>query len=79
MATIMKSAGIDLILLEMMHVPERIEIAMSAALATGLPVWAGFSARRSDDGRLLSYWAGDDLPFDDIARLASRPGICAAG
>ena len=79
MATIMKSAGSDLILLEMMHVPERIEIAMSAALATGLPVWAGFSARRSDDGRLLSYWAGDDLPFDDIARLASPPGICAAG
>ncbi len=56
MATITKSVGGDLILLEMMFVPERIEIAMSAALAKGLRVWAGFSARRSDDGRLLSYW-----------------------
>ncbi len=79
MATIMKDAGVDLILLEMMYQPKRIEIAMAAALATGLPVWAGFSTRRGDDGQLLSYWSGGDLPFDDIARLASRFGICAAG
>lgn len=47
-------SGCDLILLEMMYYPERIGPAFEAALATGLPVWAGFSARRAEDGQLLS-------------------------
>ena len=78
-STIMKSTGVDLILLEMMYKPNRIEIAMTAALETGLPVWAGFSARAGDDGRLLSFMGEDDVPFDEIAKLARRPGIRAAG
>ncbi len=38
MAAILKTAGADLILLEMMYIPERIELALGAALESGLPV-----------------------------------------
>jgi hypothetical protein len=35
----------------MMYVPEWIELVMAAALETGLPVWAGFSARQGENGQ----------------------------
>ncbi len=34
---------------------------------------------QGDDGRLLSYTSGEELPFEEIAKLAGRPGIDAAG
>ena len=68
-----------LILLEMMYVPRRIEIALEAAISTGLPVWLGLSARRAEDGQLLSFVSGQDLPFEEIARFATTPGVTAAG
>ena len=78
MTGMMKACGVDLILLEMMYQPERIEIAAAAAVETGLPVWMGFSALRGEDGRVLTY-APHDLPLEEIVGLADRPGIVAAG
>ncbi len=79
LAQLLKAAGAELILLEMTYHPERPKLAVEAALATGLPVWFGLSARRATDGRVVSYHQSEDLPLDKIARLIPRAGIDAAG
>jgi S-methylmethionine-dependent homocysteine/selenocysteine methylase len=58
-AELQAEAGADLLLLEMMSDLEHGGMALEAALATGLPVWVGLSARRRD-GELMSY--RDDGP-----------------
>jgi methionine synthase I (cobalamin-dependent) len=79
LAGILKSAGAELILLEMMYHPGRTRLALAAALETGLPVWFGLSARRAADGRLVAFHHAADLPLDDIAGLIPAAGIDAAG
>jgi homocysteine S-methyltransferase len=61
--------GCDAILLEMMYHPDRAALAIEAARASGLPVWLGFSARRGADGRVLSYYPHDDVPFERLLEL----------
>jgi methionine synthase I (cobalamin-dependent) len=58
-AELQAEAGADLLLLEMMSDLEHGGLALEAALATGLPVWVGLSARRRG-GELMSY--RDDGP-----------------
>ena len=48
MAETLAAAGADLIIMEMMSNPELARPAVDAALATGLPVWIGYSARRGE-------------------------------
>ncbi len=79
MAGILKDSGVDHIMLEMMYHPGRTRLAVEAAIATGLPVWFGMSARRGEDGRLLSFHHLDDLPVDDINGLIPTTGIDVAG
>jgi methionine synthase I (cobalamin-dependent) len=79
LAQLLKAAGAELILLEMMYHPERVRLAAEAALATGLPVWFGLSARRAKDGRVVAFHQSEDLPLDEIARLIPTAGIDAAG
>lgn len=79
LAAFLRDSGCDLILLEMMYYPERIGPAFEAALATGLPVWAGFSARRAEDGRLLSYAPERDIPFEELVAVLDDYDVAAAG
>ena len=79
LAGILKAAGVDLILLEMMYHPVRARLALAAALATGLPVWFGLSARRAADGRAVCFHDAEDLPIDDVARLIPEEGVDVAG
>jgi len=79
LAGFLRDSGCDLILLEMMYYPERIVPAFEAALATGLPVWAGFSARRAEDGRLLSYAPERDIPFEELVAVLDDYDVAAAG
>lgn len=72
-------AGVDLILLEMMYHPERMELAYQAAHATGLPVWAGFSARRNDQGVLCAFPKDNDISFADLIAGAAHWELEAAG
>jgi S-methylmethionine-dependent homocysteine/selenocysteine methylase len=51
-AAIMASAGADLIMLEMMTDIKRMQIAVNAAQASGLPVWAGVSCRPDASGTM---------------------------
>lgn len=78
LASSLHDAGVDLILLEMMYVSRRIEIALKAAISTGLPVWLGLSARRGEDGQFLSFAPGQDLLFEEIVQFATTPGVTAA-
>ena len=74
-----KKAGAELIMLEMMYEPARVKLAVEAATSTGLPVFFGMSARRSKEGKVVSFHHFDDLPISDIASLIPKTGIDAAG
>ncbi len=52
-AEILAAAGVDVIALEMMRDIAYSLVAIDAAVATGLPVWVGFSCQRRDDGTLI--------------------------
>ena len=76
LAELLAAEGCDLILLEMMHHPDRMASAFEAALSVGLPVWAGFSVRRGTgriDPRLHPRY-GNSLRGDggDPRRLRHR-------
>lgn len=73
MADILAESGVDLILLEMMSDPELALPAIEAALATGLPVWVGLSARMEEDGHLVAYHRRE-MPFAEAVQA-----IVAAG
>ena len=79
LAALLHREGCDLILLEMMYYPARIRLALEAAVATGLPVWVGFSARRAAGGRVLSYAPEEDIPFADMVRVLDDFEVAAAG
>ncbi len=61
-AELLAEHGVDFLALEMFETADRGRPAVAAALATGLPVWLGLSARLSADGQLLAgaedYGAG---------------------
>lgn len=78
-AEILKTAGVDLLMLEMMYHPTRTPKVVEAAVATGLPVWFGLSARRGPDGRLLSYFSEAEIPLEEIVAMIPEKGIDAAG
>ena len=79
MAGLLLEEGCDLILLEMMYHPDRMEAAFRAAVATGLPVWAGFSARRGENGQTLSFASDKDIPFEETVRILADFRVAAAG
>jgi S-methylmethionine-dependent homocysteine/selenocysteine methylase len=79
LATLLRDAGCDLILLEMMYYPHRIPLAFEAAVATGLPVWAGFSVRRDTDGNVVSFAPERSIPFDELLTVLDEVNVQAAG
>ncbi|MDX1576225.1 MAG: homocysteine S-methyltransferase family protein [Kiloniellales bacterium] len=79
LAALLAEEGCELILLEMMYHPERMPAAFAAATATGLPVWAGFSARRGADGQVLSFASDQDIPFEETVQILADFDVAAAG
>jgi len=79
LADLHRSEGCDMILLEMMYHPDRMEAAFAAATATGLPVWAGFSAKRGTNGEVLSFARDQDIPFSETVKILGDFDIKAAG
>jgi homocysteine S-methyltransferase len=79
LAQILVSAGCELIILEMMYEPRRVRMALNAAIASGLPVWFGVSARRGRAGDAISFHKSEELPLDEITRLIPSTGIDVAG
>ena len=58
--------GCDIIILEMMYHPDRIGAVFEAAKWVNKPVWAGFSLRRSESGKILSLTDEASIPFEDL-------------
>ena len=79
LAELHKAEGCDLILLEMMYCSDRMPLAFAAGQATGLPVWAGFSCRRGDDGTVLSFEPHRDLPFREAIKVLDDFDVPVAG
>jgi homocysteine S-methyltransferase len=79
LALILRDAGCDLILLEMMYFPQRIPLAFEAAQSTGLPVWAGFSARRDETGEIVSFAPGQSVPFAELLAVLDEFDVEVAG
>lgn len=65
MAETLAAAGVDLIILEMMSNPDLARPALAAALATGRPVWIGYSALRGEGGAPVPFLRAD-LAFADL-------------
>lgn len=74
-------AGADLLVMEMMMDTERASPAVEAAVATGLPVWVGFSCRLADDGEtVLMYHTRPGVEkFHDVIEPIMAIGGSAAG
>jgi methionine synthase I (cobalamin-dependent) len=75
----LKRFGCELLILEMMYNPVRVPLALSAAQATGLPIWFGLSARADAAGNLLSFDQLETLPLSRIIDLIPAQGVDAAG
>lgn len=83
-ADVLVQAGVDLILTEMMLDIPNATIVTEAALATGLPVWHGFSAELSEDGLSVVEWHDGFFvhprePFDELVATITGMGGEAAG
>ena len=72
----LKTAGCDLLMMELLRDTDYAVWASEAALATGLPVWIGVSTERGRDGGLQG-WGREDCRFEDIVRalVALRPEV----
>ena len=79
MADLLMNNKCDFILLEMMYHPVRTQIAFNAASKAGLPIWAGFSARRGKNGEILNYFSHEDIPLEYHLRILERNDVQAAG
>ena len=75
LAQLLKDGGVDHIMLEMMYEANRTPLALAAAQATGLPVWFGLSARRSDAGKIISFNLAEESPLETIIDFIPESGI----
>ena len=78
-ALLLRDAGCDLILLEMMYDPARMPAVYAAASETGLPIWAGFSARRDAGGPLLGFAPDPVTAFESVVSVLNEWNVGAAG
>lgn len=79
LAFLLRDAGCDMILLEMMYYPQRVALALEAALATGLPVWAGFAARRDEQNEIVGFAPERSIPFAELLAVLDEAEVQAAG
>jgi len=69
-AVILRDAGADLLILEMMLDIDLTLITLDAALKTGLPVWVGLSCEKNSDGKICLL--GGDLLTDCLKELKKK-------
>lgn len=78
MASYLAEQGVDFIVLEMMSDPTYANLALAAAKSTGLPVWLGYSCRRSAAGAPVS-WTLANVGVDELVSQLRPDGVQAAG
>jgi S-methylmethionine-dependent homocysteine/selenocysteine methylase len=86
LAECLANAGVDLIIAEMMRDIDNATMVIKAAVATGLPVWIGYSTMMAEDGtdvRSLRWKSNDSttesLDFATLVKALSPLGGQAAG
>lgn len=86
LAECLAHAGVDLIIAEMMRDIDNATMVIKAAVATGLPVWIGYSTMMTEDGtdvRSLRWKSNDSttesLDFATLVKTLSPLGGQAAG
>ena len=79
MLNLLSNNGCDLILLEMMYRPERMEVVFDVMLKSKIPVWVGFSCRKGKNGEILSLTDESEVTFEEMLNLANRYGFKAWG
>lgn len=79
-AELLASSGVDLLVLEMMRDIDFSCAALEASLATGLPVWVGFSCDRDEDGSLyLAPTIREKIPLGaGVGAVMAEGGSLAA-
>lgn len=75
-ADILCQAGVDLLIVEMIGDVEQGSLAVQAACGTGLPVWLGFSCRKTETGRLMLWDRGHTLS-EGVGAIAKIGGSAA--
>ncbi|MDH3670258.1 MAG: homocysteine S-methyltransferase family protein [Gammaproteobacteria bacterium] len=78
LADLLAEAGAEMILMEMMCDVEQAGYALEAAVATGLPVWVGFSVHATVNGRVTMH-GNDELDFAQVIDPVMRIGGSVAG
>ncbi|HIO11861.1 MAG: homocysteine S-methyltransferase family protein [SAR324 cluster bacterium] len=86
LAEILAEAGVDLIIAEMMRDAVNAKLVIKAALSTGLPVWIGYSAMCSADGKSVLSWRWKNVKsssqpdnFEELVEAITPLGGDAAG
>ena len=79
MSKLLCDNGCDIILLEMMYHPERMQIVFDSIKNINKPVWVGFSARKSDDNKILSLSDSINLPFNELIQIIKYYHIDCVG
>ncbi len=75
LAQLLKEGGVDHIMLEMMYEENRTPLALAAAQSTGLPVWFGLSARRGENGNIVSFNLAHEASIETIINFIPDSGI----
>ncbi len=73
-AELLAEAGVDLLLLEMMRDIDYSRIAVECALATGLPVWIGFTCKLRADGAVVLRGRDRERPLAEAVGPVTEPG-----
>ena len=79
MALLLANNGCDFLLLELMYRPDRMEIIFESAKKANIPIWAGFSARKSSWSQSLSLTTDYDLPFNELIKIIDNYDLGAVG
>ena len=72
MTSLFSESGADLILLEMMSKPNRMQPLFEAVAAGTLPVWCGLSTKRGQSGALVAAHDERVLFHDNVAMAATQ-------
>jgi S-methylmethionine-dependent homocysteine/selenocysteine methylase len=75
-AELLAESGVDILIIEMIEDIEQGSLAVQAACDTGLPVWLGFSCKRSKTGEIL-LWEREHT-LEEGVKIISRIGGSAA-
>lgn len=79
-ADALAEGGCDFLILEMMRDVAYTSAAIESCLATGLPVWVGFSVRTSSSGEPIMFSTDDvEMPVDEAFKSAAQYDIDVMG